>query len=113
MRITRAGVTANVCQFSHKALGEMTVIGKEITKELYSTSDKIYTYFSGCSDGGRQGMSQVQNWGSVYDGVAAGAPAFRQSHQQIVSQCLQKGPQGYVLIIAYYLSFTFTLLSSR
>jgi tannase len=62
----------------------MAVIGKAITKSLYGI-DSLYTYYSGCSDGGREGMSQVQRWGDVYDGVVAGAPAFRQSHQQVVS----------------------------
>lgn len=62
----------------------MTAIGKEISKTLYSI-DKLYTYFSGCSDGGREGMSQVQRWGELYDGVAAGAPAFRHAQQQVVS----------------------------
>ncbi|QIW94730.1 hypothetical protein AMS68_000248 [Peltaster fructicola] len=69
--------------FGYEALGEMTSIGKILTKNFYNTSGKIYTYFQGCSDGGRQGMSQVQRWGDLYDGVVAGAPAFRYAHQQV------------------------------
>ncbi|KAF4465977.1 tannase [Fusarium albosuccineum] len=38
----------------------------------------------GCSDGGREGMSQVQRWGELYDGVIAGAPAFRFAQQQVL-----------------------------
>ncbi|KAM0199266.1 hypothetical protein ACHAPA_011813 [Fusarium lateritium] len=72
--------------FSHQALGEMTQIGKHITKGLYdmSNSSKVYTYYEGCSDGGREGMSQVQRWGDEYDGVIAGAPAFRFAQQQVL-----------------------------
>lgn len=44
---------------------------------------KLYTYFEGCSDGGREAMSQVQRWGEEYDGVVAGAPAFRFAQQQV------------------------------
>ncbi|OAQ64577.1 tannase and feruloyl esterase family protein [Pochonia chlamydosporia 170] len=70
--------------FSYQALGEMTLIGKTLTKTLYGTAEgKIYTYFEGCSDGGREGMSQVQRWGELYDGVIAGAPAFRFAQQQV------------------------------
>lgn len=35
-----------------------------------------------CSEGGREGWSQVQRYGSQYDGAIIGAPAFRQAFQQ-------------------------------
>ncbi|KAK6613948.1 tannase [Botrytis cinerea] len=71
--------------FGYQALGEMTLVGKSLTKGFYGLSDdtKVYTYYEGCSDGGREGMSQVQRWGEEYDGVIAGAPAFRFSQQQV------------------------------
>ncbi|KAJ3533858.1 hypothetical protein NM208_g7799 [Fusarium decemcellulare] len=72
--------------FSYQALGEMTLVGKAVAKGFYDLSDdeKIYTYYEGCSDGGREGMSQVQRWGELYDGVIAGAPAFRFAQQQVL-----------------------------
>lgn len=72
-------------EFGYQALGEMTQLGKELTKSFYgmSNSTKLYTYFEGCSDGGREAMSQVQRWGEEYDGVIAGAPAFRFAQQQV------------------------------
>ena len=71
--------------FGYQALGEMTIIGKKLTKSLYgqSNSSKLYTYYEGCSDGGREGMSQIQRWGAEYDGVITGAPAFRYAQQQV------------------------------
>ncbi|KAF7938331.1 hypothetical protein EAE99_002003 [Botrytis elliptica] len=56
-----------------------------LTKGFYGLSDdtKVYTYYKGCSDGGREGMSQVQRWGEEYNGVIAGAPAFRFAQQQV------------------------------
>ncbi|GAW11889.1 hypothetical protein ANO14919_012420 [Xylariales sp. No.14919] len=71
--------------FGYQALGEMTTIAKPLARGFYGVSDdtKIYTYYEGCSDGGREGMSQVQRWGELYDGVITGAPAFRMSHQQV------------------------------
>lgn len=71
--------------FAYQALGEMTQIGKYVTKGLYglSTSSKLYTYYEGCSDGGREGMGQVQRYGDEYDGAITGAPAFRMAQQQV------------------------------
>ena len=70
--------------FAYTALGELTKIGKPFTQAFYGAQDtKIHTYFEGCSDGGREGMSQVQRWGEEYDGVIAGAPAFRFAQQQV------------------------------
>ncbi|OJJ98571.1 hypothetical protein ASPACDRAFT_122435 [Aspergillus aculeatus ATCC 16872] len=69
--------------FGYQALGEMTKVGKVMTTGFYGLDSKPYTYYYGCSDGGRQGMSQVQRWGDEYDGVVAGAPAFRFAQQQV------------------------------
>ncbi|KAI0423557.1 Tannase/feruloyl esterase [Xylaria sp. FL1042] len=71
--------------FGYQALGEMTTIGKPLTQGFYGVAEdtKIYTYYEGCSDGGREGMSQVQRWGELYDGAITGAPAFRLGQQQV------------------------------
>jgi tannase len=70
--------------FAYTALGELTKIGKPLTQGFYGLNEtKVYTYFEGCSDGGREGMSQVQRWGEEYDGVVTGAPAFRFAQQQV------------------------------
>ncbi|KUJ23450.1 tannase and feruloyl esterase [Mollisia scopiformis] len=71
--------------FGYQALGEMTIVGKALTTGFYGlyTDTKIYTYYEGCSDGGREGMSQVQRFGAEYDGAITGAPAFRFAQQQV------------------------------
>lgn len=71
--------------FAYQGLGEMTTIGKSLTSAFYGMSDdeKLYTYFEGCSDGGREGMSQIKRYGELYDSVIAGAPAFIYSQQQV------------------------------
>lgn len=69
--------------FGYQAIHEMTVIGKELTKNFFNSSNtKLYTYYQGCSEGGRDGWSQVQRFGDELDGAITGAPAFRFSHQQ-------------------------------
>ncbi|QIW96621.1 hypothetical protein AMS68_002139 [Peltaster fructicola] len=72
--------------FAFKALGELTLIGKALTKNIYHMADstKLFTYFEGCSDGAREGFSQIQRYGTQYDGLVAAAPAFRYAHQQVL-----------------------------
>lgn len=48
-----------------------------------SASTKLYSYYQGCSEGGREGWSQVQRYPDQFDGIAVGAPAFRWAQQQV------------------------------
>ncbi|RDW82421.1 carboxylic ester hydrolase-24 [Coleophoma cylindrospora] len=75
----------NIYMFGYQALGEMTQIGKAITPAFYgsNSSSKLYTYYEGCSDGGREGWSQIQRFADEYDGAITGAPAFRYGQQQV------------------------------
>ncbi|KAL1889090.1 hypothetical protein Sste5346_009155 [Sporothrix stenoceras] len=76
--------------FGYKAIHEMTIIGQQLTKNYYGGNNytagggRLYSYYSGCSEGGREGWSQVQRYGSQFDGVAVGAPAFRQAFLQVM-----------------------------
>jgi tannase len=73
-----------VYMFGYQAIKEMTVIGKKFTSNFYgSNNTKIYTYYQGCSEGGREGWSQAQRAGEEYDGIITGAPALRYGQQQV------------------------------
>jgi hypothetical protein len=61
--------------WASRALGEMTAIGKQVTKALYSTPAS-YSYFLGCSGGGRQAMTIAQQFPEDYEGILAAAPAI-------------------------------------
>jgi tannase len=67
--------------FGYLSIHEMTELGKAMSKNIYNSSS-LYSYYQGCSEGGREGWSQVQRYADQFDGAAIGAPAFRQSHQQ-------------------------------
>lgn len=44
--------------------------------ELYYGKEAKRNYWNGCSTGGRQGMEMAQQYGELFDGILAGAPAM-------------------------------------
>ena len=63
-----------VIDFAYRSVHEMTVAAKAIISAYYSDGPK-YSYWNGCSTGGRQAMAEAQRFPSDYDGIVAGAPA--------------------------------------
>ncbi|KAH8657928.1 feruloyl esterase-like protein B precursor [Xylariales sp. PMI_506] len=75
----------NIYQFGYKAIHEQVVIGKAFTNTFYNLTESnttLYSYYQGCSEGGREGWSQVQRFTEL-DGAIIGAPAFRFAFQQV------------------------------
>lgn len=60
---------------AHVGIHEMTVTGKALTQSLYGVAPK-YSYFNGCSTGGRQGLMEAQRYPEDYNGIVSGAPAI-------------------------------------
>lgn len=76
--------TDALLMFGYQAIHELSALGKEFTKNFFKMSNtKLYSYYQGCSEGGREGFSQIQRFGDEYDGAITGAPAIRYSFQQV------------------------------
>jgi feruloyl esterase len=60
---------------AYLGIHEAAVVGKALATEYYGVAP-AYSYFNGCSTGGRQGLSEAQRYPADYDGILSGAPAI-------------------------------------
>ena len=63
-----------IVDFGYRAIHEMTIKAKTIIQAFYGEPAK-WSYFSACSNGGRQALMEAQRFPEDYDGIIAGAPA--------------------------------------
>lgn len=64
-----------IVNFGHRALHDMAVIAKHIIREAYG-SGPDFSYWQGCSTGGRQGQTIARKYPNDYDGILTGCPAL-------------------------------------
>jgi feruloyl esterase len=67
--------------WGHLAMHGSTVAAKAVVAAYYS-QNVSYSYYSGCSTGGRQGLKEAERYPEDFDGIVAGAPAWWTSHMQ-------------------------------
>jgi feruloyl esterase len=73
-----------VLDFGYRAVHEMTLKAKTIIESFYGAGPR-FSYFNGCSNGGRQGLTEAQRYPEDYNGILAGAPANNWTHFEIGS----------------------------
>jgi feruloyl esterase len=61
--------------YGYVAVHRTAEVAKAIVRSYYG-ADASRSYFSGCSNGGRQGMMEAQRYPDDFDGIVAGAPAM-------------------------------------
>lgn len=61
--------------WTSRTLGELSKIAEHATKDYFGAGPS-YSYFTGCSAGGRQGLELAQTFPDAFDGILAAAPAI-------------------------------------
>jgi feruloyl esterase len=81
------------------AMHEMTATSKSIIQQFYGRPQQ-YSYYKGCSTGGRQGAMNAQRYPEDFDGIIAGALANRhiQMHTAGVARSIElaRHPEGQI-----------------
>ena len=73
------GHPEKLIDFAYRSTHEMTVKAKQVVKAFYDQNPK-YSYFKGCSTGGRMALMEAQRYPEDYDGIIAGSLANRHIH---------------------------------
>jgi hypothetical protein len=70
-----SGHPERVIDFAYRGVHVTTLAAKAITTAFYGQKPK-YSYFAGCSDGGREALMEAQRYPEDFNGITAGAPAM-------------------------------------
>jgi feruloyl esterase len=70
-----SGHPEKLIDMGYRAVHEMTVQGKSIVNAFYGNAPKV-SMFNGCSQGGRQAITEANRYPADYDAIIAGAPAI-------------------------------------
>ncbi len=68
------GHPERIGDFGYRAKHQQTLVAKALIVSLYGKAP-TRSYFSGCSNAGRQGLMELQRYPEDYDGYIIGAPA--------------------------------------
>lgn len=61
--------------FAYRGVHVTALASKALIKAFYGQAPR-FSYFAGCSDGGREALVEAQRYPQDFDGIAAGAPAL-------------------------------------
>jgi hypothetical protein len=64
--------------FAYLAVHETAVLSKQVIEAYYGRGPR-YSYWVGCSTGGRQGLQEAQRYPEDFDGLVVGAPGLYNS----------------------------------
>jgi feruloyl esterase len=89
------GHPEKLLDFAWRSEHEMTVKAKAIIQAFYGSAPK-FSYWNGCSTGGRQGLKEAQKFPDDYDGIIAGAPANRTAISLWIAAAVLKDAASYI-----------------
>src|SRR5262245_15624351 len=94
------GHPEKLTDFAWRAPHEMTEVSKKVIAAYYQTSAR-YSFWNGCSAGGRQALKAAQRFPGDFDGIIAGAPGLdwtgRAAQAVRVAKVLEADPSARLL----------------
>lgn len=85
--------------FAYRSTHELAVKGKALVKAFYGEDPK-FSYFNGCSAGGRQGLKEAQMYPADFDAIVAGSPGLnwtgRSTQAVWIAQATHKEEASFV-----------------
>ncbi len=92
------GHPEKLIDFGWRSEHELTVKAKAVIAAFYGNGPR-FSYWVGCSTGGKQGLTEAQRFPSDYDGIVAGAPANYWTRLMVsfvwAAHATFKDPQGH------------------
>lgn len=70
-----------IADFAYRAVHDMTVTAKTVISAFYGAGPS-FSFFDGCSTGGRQGLMEAQRYPDDYNGIVSGDPVINYTHLQ-------------------------------
>lgn len=93
------GHPEKIVDFGYRALKETTDSAKTLIA-AFAGQGPNYSYFNGCSDGGREALMEAQRFPDDFDGIIVGAPANDWTHLFTGfiwnEQAVNKTPQSWI-----------------
>jgi feruloyl esterase len=91
------GHPEKLIDFAYRAEHEMTVEAKTLIRAFYG-SDPRYSFWNGCSGGGREGLLQASRYPDEFDGIIAGDPANIRRNSWALELAVQtfRDPEAYI-----------------
>ncbi len=68
--------------YAHRAVHQSAAVAKALLEEIYGNAP-AYSYFEGCSTGGRQAIMAAQRYPEDFDGIICGAPVLDFTSSQL------------------------------
>jgi len=93
------GHPEKLVDFAYRSEHEMTMKAKAIIAAFYGKPPR-YSYWNGCSTGGKQGLTEAQRFPTDFDGIIAGASANYMIHLHAgslwIAQAVHKTPESFL-----------------
>ncbi len=93
------GQPQRIIDFGYRAVHQTALRAKEVVGAFYGRRPE-YSYWKGCSEGGREGLMEAQRFPEDFDGILVGAPAQFFTHLQAGGvwnqQALQADPAATI-----------------